>query len=170
MLICDDCLSVALFLSMRERKVVAGREVVEGQMVHALMKPVAKSITGNTVMSKVLKRLLGMISREHPAKKPTPITRPKRSNTAGDFRAVSIAPSLMCCAAAMHATERRYLLREAPRLPLGACTMPTHCSCKFRKNADRRDSDRRLLGATETNRWFAGLKTRRRGGRRLTEK
>jgi hypothetical protein len=121
-------------------------------------------------MIKVLKELLGKISRKHPAKKPTPIAKPKRSNTGGDFRAVSIAPSLMCCAAAMHATRRLYLLHEAPRLPLEACTMPTNCSCKFRKNADRRDSDRRLFGATETNRWFMGFESRRRGGRRSTEK
>ena len=121
-------------------------------------------------MIKALKELLGKISHERPAKKPTPIVRPKRSNTGGDFRAVSIAPSIMCCPAAMHATGRFYLLREAPRLPLEACTMPTNCSCKFRKNADRRDSDRRLFGATETNRWFAGLESRRRGARRSTEK
>ena len=121
-------------------------------------------------MIKVLKGLLGKISREHPAKKPTPIVRPKRSNIAGDFRAVSIAPSIMCCTAAMHATGRRYLLREAPRLPLEACTMPTNCSCKFHKNADRRDSDRRLFGATETNRWFAGPENRKRGRRRSKEK
>ena len=121
-------------------------------------------------MIKVLKGLLGKISHERPAKKPTPIVRPKRPNTGGDFRAVSIAPSIMCCPAAMHATGRLYLLREAPRLPLEACTMPTNCSCKFRKNADRRDSDRRLFGATETNRWYAGLESRRRGARRSTEK
>ena len=116
-------------------------------------------------MIKVLEGLLNKISREHPAKKPTPIARPKRSSTAGDFRAVSIAPCIMCCAAAMRATGRPYLLREAPRLPLEACTTPTNCSCKFRKNADRRDGDRRLFGTTETNRWFAG-RDNRKGGRR----
>ena len=121
-------------------------------------------------MINVLKELLGKILREHATKKPRPIPRPKRPNTGGDFRAVSIAPSIMCCAAAMHATERRYLLHQAPRLPLEACTMPTDCSCKFRKNADRRDSDRRLFGATETNRWFAGPDIRKRGGRRSMEK
>jgi hypothetical protein len=121
-------------------------------------------------MIKVLKELLDNISREHSTKKPRPIPGPKRANTGGDFRAVSIAPSIMCCAAAMHAAERRYLLHQVPRLPLEACTMPTNCSCKFRKNADRRDSDRRLFGATETNRWFAGLESRRRGGRRSIEK
>jgi hypothetical protein len=122
-------------------------------------------------MIKVLKELLSTISREHAAKKTTPIPRPERSrNTGGDFRAASIAPSIMCCAAAMRATERTYLLHQAPRLPLAACTMPKNCTCKYRKNADRRDSDRRMFGATETNRWFAGLESRRRGGRRSTEK
>jgi hypothetical protein len=121
-------------------------------------------------MIKVLEGLLGKISREHPANKPTPIARPKRPHSTCDFRAVEIAPNIMCCVAAMHATGRPYLLREAPRLPLEACTMPTNCSCRFRKNADRRDSDRRLFGATETNRWFAGVESRTRGGRRSVEK
>jgi hypothetical protein len=120
-------------------------------------------------MIKVLEGLLGKISREHPANKPMPIARPKRPNSIGDFRSVEIAPSLMCCSAATQATGRPYLLRQAPRLPLEACTMPTSCSCKFRKNADRRDSDRRLFGATATNRWFPGVDNRTRRGRRSAE-
>jgi hypothetical protein len=119
-------------------------------------------------MIKVLKGLLGRISREHAANKPTSIAKLKRPST-GDFRAVEIAPSATCCAAAMQASGRRYLLRKAPRLPLYGCTMPINCSCMFRKNADRRDGDRRLLGATETNRWFGGLESRKRGGRRSEE-
>jgi hypothetical protein len=121
-------------------------------------------------MIKVLEGLIGKISREHPTNKPTPIAVLKRLNSTGDFRAVEIAPSIMGCAAAMRATGRPYLMREAPRLPLEACTMPTNCSCKFRKNADRRDGDRRLFGATETNRWFAGIDSRTRGNRRSAEK
>src|SRR5260370_41822885 len=121
-------------------------------------------------MIKVLRGLFGKNPREHPAKKLTPIERPKQSNTGGDFRAVSLAPSIRCCAAAKHAKGRRVLLREAPRLPLEACTIPTNCSCKFRKYADRRYSDRRLLGATETNRWIAGPESRKYGGRRSTAK
>src|SRR5271165_4563003 len=116
----------------------------------------------------MLEGLLGKFSRERPAKQPAPIAKPNRSTTAGDFRAVSIAPSLECCAAAMHARGRPYLLREAPRLPLAACTMPTNCSCKFHKNDDRRDGDRRLFAATETNQWFAGPDNRRNGSRRST--
>src|SRR6202051_1355576 len=121
-------------------------------------------------MIKVLKGLCGKTPRDQPAKKPKPIARPKQANTGGDFRAVSLATRIRCCAAAKHATGRRVLLREAPRLPLDACTMPTNCSCKFRKDADRRDSDRRLLGAAEANRWFAGPESRQRGARRSTAK
>lgn len=121
-------------------------------------------------MIKMLEGLLGKISREHPARKPTAIAKPNRSATAGDFRAVSITPSLECCAAAMRATGKTYLLREAPRLPLEACTMPMNCSCKFHKNADRRDGDRRLFGATESNQWFAGPDNRKHGSRRSKDK
>jgi hypothetical protein len=121
-------------------------------------------------MIKVLKELFGKISHEYPAKKPSPRLESVRPNAGGAFRAVSIAPNIICCTAAMRATQRRYLLNQAPRLPLPACTMPKNCSCKFRHNADRRDSDRRLFGAAETNRWFAGLESRRRGVRRSTQK
>jgi hypothetical protein len=121
------------------------------------------------ILIKVLKGLLGTISRNPPAKS-TSTARPGRPNSTGTFRAVEIAPSIMCCAAAMHATGRPYLLREAPRLPLAGCTMPTNCSCKFRKKADRRDSDRRLFGSTETNRWFAGVESRTNRGRRSVKK
>ena len=119
-------------------------------------------------MIKVLSELFGKTPREPPGKKPAPIARSMRPNIGGDFRAVSLAPSSRCCAAAKSATGRRVLLCEAPRLPLDACTMPADCSCKFRKDADRRDSDRRLLGATETNRWFSGPDSRKREGRRST--
>jgi hypothetical protein len=121
-------------------------------------------------MIEVLKGLLGKMSAKQPAKKTTPTARGQRLKNSGDFRAVEIAPSIMCCTAATQVTGRSYLLREAPRLPLMGCTMPTNCSCKFRKNADRRDSDRRLFGAAETNRWFVGVDSRKREGRRSAEK
>ena len=121
-------------------------------------------------MIEKLKQLLGKISPEHPAKTPKPSAKQIGPNGAGDFRAVEIAASIMCCAAAMQVRGRSYLLREAPRLPLAGCTMPANCSCKFRKSADRRDSDRRLFGATETNRWFVGVECRKREARRSAEK
>jgi hypothetical protein len=120
-------------------------------------------------MIKVLRALLGKTPREQPAKKPAPIARPKASSAGGDYRAVSLTPGLGCCVAAKHAAGRCYLMREAPRLPLADCRMPTNCSCKFRKAADRRDGDRRLFGGTADNHWYVAAEKRKRGGRRSTK-
>jgi hypothetical protein len=121
-------------------------------------------------MIQLFRSLLGEPSRDYPAKKPSS-ARLKPSpgsppHTSVDYRAVSLAPNILCDAVARQAAGKRYLLREAPRLPLAGCATPATCSCKFRKHADRRDGDRRLLGMTETNRWFAGSERRNRGGRR----
>jgi hypothetical protein len=117
-------------------------------------------------MIKVLEGLFGWISPGRAAKKAAPVVGRGLAKSAGDFRAVEIAPSIMCCKAAMQATGKSYLMRQAPSLPLMGCTMPTNCSCRFRKNADRRDSDRRLFGVAETNRWFVGADSRSGEGRR----
>jgi hypothetical protein len=119
-------------------------------------------------MIKVLEGLFG--KKPAPAAHPKPACRPNQACGAADFRAVSIAPSVMSCTAAMHATGKSYLLRQAPRLPLAACTTPTNCPCKFHKKADRREeSDRRLFGATETTRWFAGTDNRKHRSRRSSD-
>ncbi len=94
----------------------------------------------------------------------TPVRRPV--NIPSDFRAVSLAPSRECCAATKGVASRRYLWRQAPRLPLAGCEMGSNCACKFIKHTDRRDGDRRLLGCTSTNQWFAGGERRRHRGRR----
>jgi hypothetical protein len=165
---------VALFYVVVVRKIRDGweeKKQIEGQMAHVFTNHMhsRKVDHRSAVMIKVLEGLLAKISREHPANTPKPIAKLKRPNSSGEFRAVEIAPSTMCCASAKRLTGRSYLLLEAPRLPLHGCTMPTVCSCKFLKNADRRDSDRRLFGATETNRWFAGVESRKRRGRRSEE-
>src|SRR5271155_1516455 len=106
-------------------------------------------------MMQLLRSLLeGKSSRAYPAKKPVPKTRPESARAGGDYRAVSIAPGAHCHAVAKDTAGKRYLLREAPRLPLGDCTMGANCSCKFRKHEDRRDGDRRLFGESENQRWF----------------
>jgi hypothetical protein len=119
-------------------------------------------------MIRVLEGLFGRISRGRAAKKAAPNAGRGLAKSTGDFRAVEIAPSIMCCTAATQVTGKTYLMRQAPSLPLMGCTMPTNCSCRFRKNADRRDSDRRLFGLAETNRWFVGVDSRSGEGRRKT--
>jgi hypothetical protein len=121
-------------------------------------------------MIQLLKSLLGKIPREQPAKKPAPSAKSRPPNTLVDYRAVSLAPGSACCAAAKNIAGRQYLWREAPRLPLVDCTKPTGCSCKLRKTADRRGDERRLHGAGEAARWFAGTEQRQRRGRRSTER
>jgi hypothetical protein len=83
-----------------------------------------------------------------------------------DFRAVSLRPSLDCCAETEDTVSKRYLWREAPRLPLQGCAMGSNCHCKFVKHAERRDGDRRLLGGNSTKQWFTGSERRRHHGRR----
>jgi hypothetical protein len=146
-MVCDGIVHVALFVS-----VVVPKFAARG----------GKS----SVMIEVLKGPL-KISRRAPANNLKRIASLNRSNNSDDFRAVEIAPSVKCCAAATQATGRRYLLRAAPRLPLMGCRMPTRCSCKFLKNADR--GDRRLYGGSETNRWFGGRESRKGEARRSAE-
>jgi hypothetical protein len=122
-------------------------------------------------MIQLFKSLLGDTSRDHRsdklASRPAASTRPKPTQANIDYRAVSLAPNNGCDPATNDiATGKRYLLREAPRLPMAGCPTPASCTCKFRKHADRRDGDRRLLGMAETNRWYAGGERRNRGGRR----
>ena len=157
----DDSLSVALFPSCADC-------ATRGKKIDRMMD--STRIRGSfAYVIKVLNALLGSISREHPAKNLTPIAALKRSNSNGDFRAVEIAPGITCCAAAMQATGRSYLVRKAPPLPLYGCTMAIHCSCMFRMNADRRNGDRRLSGAAKIVRWFGGPDRRKRAGRRKSD-
>jgi hypothetical protein len=106
-------------------------------------------------MIQLLRSIFGKPPREYSLDKPVARAKPVRLNGGGDYRAVSLEPSRKCHAACQDGANRRYLLGEVPRLPLANCTMPDHCACKFRKYADRRDGDRRLLGETDAHRWFA---------------
>jgi hypothetical protein len=117
-------------------------------------------------MMLLFRSLFGGTSRESSAKKRAPSARPKPTHAGGDYRAVSLAPSIECYAVAKDGAGKRYLLREAPQLPLADCAMPGTCSCRFRKHADRRDGDRRLFGEVEFNRWFGGAERRARRSRR----
>jgi hypothetical protein len=111
-------------------------------------------------MIQLLRSLFAATPREYPLKKSAPGVSPTRLNAGGDYRAVSLQPCPNCHAAAKYGAGKRYLLGEMPRVPLANCTMPANCSCKFRKHADRRDGDRRLLGEIVTTRWYPGSERR----------
>lgn len=114
----------------------------------------------------LFRSLFGGTSRRSSAKKPPSSVRPRPTHAGADYRAVSLARSIECFACAQGITGKRYLLREAPPLPLADCTMPAKCSCRFLKHADRRDGDRRLFGEAESARWFGGSERRARRSRR----
>jgi hypothetical protein len=84
------------------------------------------------------------------------------------FTAVSIVTPTSCCPAVGEMSGRKLLAKEAPRLPLSACTMPGECRCRFQKHSDRRsgDDDRRLFSSSQRSVWYAGQQRRNSSGRR----
>jgi hypothetical protein len=58
------------------------------------------------------------------------------------WHAVTIAAPASACAAAQACKGKRYLSRDAPRLPLAGCDT-TQCECKYRHFPDRRGQPRR---------------------------
>lgn len=65
-----------------------------------------------------------------------------RKHSRPAWRAVAIIGSASACAAAQMCKGKRYLCREAPRLPLEGCDA-ARCDCKYRHFEDRRGAPRR---------------------------
>ena len=86
---------------------------------------------------------------------------------ARDYRAVSIVTTPGACAEARRLRRTRYLLSEAPRLPLPQCPQRLTCQCSYRKFPDRRVTERRDIAAS--GRWFMGQDRRKSSGRRATD-
>jgi len=82
------------------------------------------------------------------------------------WHAVSIIPGPHACAAATAIGLRRFLSRDAPRLPLVDCDCSERCQCKYRHHADRRVGPRRANDAGNTPKGRAPSPERRRPGER----
>jgi hypothetical protein len=61
----------------------------------------------------------------------------------GPYKAVVIVAAEEACAAAGQLRGKRFLSRNAPRLPLQECTRQDQCECKYRHLGDRRGPPRR---------------------------
>ena len=85
------------------------------------------------------------------------------------FQSVSIYRGLECCQMARKFSEHRFLVRDAPALPLSGCTMRATCQCRYLKHKDRRSEPRRLMDFGLATRLFDGRERRGRGGRRNGE-
>lgn len=118
-------------------------------------------------MRKQAKRSLleGLLARFSGRKEPPAATGPLRP-----FQAISIYRGLICCELARKFSEHRFLVRDAPALPLAGCNMGQRCQCKYVKHRDRRAEPRRLLDFGVATRLFDGRERRtRRGGRRTDD-
>ncbi len=93
-----------------------------------------------------------------------PVQRPRSS--AHRWHAVTIATGVHACTAVEACKGKRFLSRDAPRLPLPDCTAP-ECHCIYRHYPDRRKAERR---GDELARPAPRGENRRLGhGRRMTD-
>ncbi len=88
------------------------------------------------------------------------------SAPAQPYHAVSIRPGLNACRAVWLQVGDRYLLTEAPDLPVKGCDNP-HCECSFNQHDDRREPGERRDGDDPpADLSAAELAPRSSGGRR----
>ena len=94
---------------------------------------------------------------------------PKIPASDSSFQAVSIMTPAMCCDGAASLSDKKFLIKQAPKLPLSQCTSCA-CKCGYIRYADRRDDDgdrRALYGLrAELHALQNGLERRIRTGRR----
>lgn len=72
-------------------------------------------------------------------KQAPPANTPPPSNR---FHAVTIKARANACPAARSLVTKKFIAKEAPRLPLENCTVP-NCQCSYEHYDDRRAQDRR---------------------------
>jgi hypothetical protein len=107
----------------------------------------------------------GFLARFRGHKEPPEVSAPLRP-----FQAISIYRGLICCDVARKFSEHRFLVRDAPPLPLSGCTLSNKCQCRYIKHRDRRAEPRRLIDFGLAARLFDGRERRtRRGGRRSND-
>jgi hypothetical protein len=82
------------------------------------------------------------------------------------WKAVAILPGDSACAAARELIGKRFLARNAPRLPLAECTKQDQCECKYRHHGDRRADQRRAGFERTLNPTKSVNNDRRRPGER----
>jgi hypothetical protein len=95
---------------------------------------------------------------------PAPVTA-----SANKFQAIAIFRGSRACDMAKRFSEHRFLVKDAPALPLKNCTMPLNCECKYLKFKDRRSEPRRVIDFGSTTRVYGYSDRRTHKGRRHTD-
>jgi len=85
----------------------------------------------------------------------------------GKWEGLAFEPDPHCCNAATKMKGRRFLIAEAPKVPLADCPDPALCKCKLRPVKDRRSGDdrRELVGALSTEMPIGDERSNRRTGK-----
>jgi len=67
---------------------------------------------------------------------------PAAKSSASDFpfQSVSIMTAKICCDGATNLSGQKFLIKQAPKLPLSQCTSCA-CKCGYIRHTDRRDDD-----------------------------
>jgi hypothetical protein len=80
-------------------------------------------------------------ARAAPARaKAPPADRSNKLGASTQYQAVSIMTPKVCCGDARELEGKRYLVHEAPKLPLLSCDESV-CKCGYMRYPDRRDDD-----------------------------
>jgi hypothetical protein len=70
-------------------------------------------------------------------------TKPEQKQVRRNYKGASIHPGEQCCQAVREFGKTRFLVEEAPRLPLECCDRISECLCTYDNHPDRRDGDER---------------------------
>jgi len=87
-----------------------------------------------------------------PARRVVPKTVAPKKVARRNFKGASVQPGDNCCQAVREFSKTRFLVEEAPRLPLERCDRIADCVCKYHNHPDRRSGDdrRHLFGSLST--------------------
>ena len=78
--------------------------------------------------------------------------KPEQKQVRRNYKGASIHPGENCCQAIREFANTRFLVEEAPRLPLERCDRISECLCKYDNYPDRRGGDdrRNVYGSMST--------------------
>lgn len=74
------------------------------------------------------------------------------------YEAVAVRPAPRACKEARSLAGKRFLVAEAPKLPLSTCTQ--RCTCAYESFPDRRDETRRAIDVGISSSWYVGPERR----------
>jgi len=119
------------------------------------------------------RKLLGPADSSGRRRKPRPGPEPAGPTVASrtnPYQAVGVIACSQACAAVGQVQGVRFLVRQAPRLPLSDCDRAARCACRFEKYVDRRTAMQRSPYSNSAMLSFGGAERRRTRGRRAMDR